>query len=214
MSLRARKARLQKKKNVARESGFDLRFANHNLPTYNALYDTNLRHFFENRRIQKQLYNIGLVDQEGRVIDLEKNKAKLCIIDQEFKNAERSELLRKKEEEEMRRRVQRKRHEALENSRRARRLEKMKQDRRIQKEILLAAKEALSVPIPKRKKKKKKKKGSRTAQSLPTPASAFPNSPETSSDFFLTAPGALDAASSSIDSAMKLEAEIGRSSVD
>ena len=42
------------------------------------------------------------IDRNGRVIDLEKNKGKLHIIEQEFKAAERIEFWRQKEEEEMR----------------------------------------------------------------------------------------------------------------
>ena len=42
------------------------------------------------------------IDKSGRIIDLEANKAKLSIIEQEFKTAEKEELLRLEEEEEMR----------------------------------------------------------------------------------------------------------------
>lgn len=44
----------------------------------------------------------GQIDRCGRVIDLERNKSKLHIIEQEFKAAERLEYWRKKEEEDMR----------------------------------------------------------------------------------------------------------------
>ena len=42
------------------------------------------------------------IDRAGRVIDYEKNKARLAIIEQEFKQAEKAEALRKKEEEDLR----------------------------------------------------------------------------------------------------------------
>jgi len=42
------------------------------------------------------------IDKDGRVIDLERNKAKLKIIEQEFQTAERTEHWRQKEEEDMR----------------------------------------------------------------------------------------------------------------
>ena len=42
------------------------------------------------------------IDKGGRIINLEANKAKLSIIEQEFKAAEKEESLRLKEEEEMR----------------------------------------------------------------------------------------------------------------
>jgi len=52
---------------------------------YNALTDPNMRHYFENRSVQKHLYNTGQIDRAGRVIDLERNKSKFHIIEQEFK---------------------------------------------------------------------------------------------------------------------------------
>ena len=127
-----------------REQGFDLSSVRTRLPEYNALFDPNMRHFFENRNIQRHLHKTGQVafkswvdsigfrvccgccsrlfrgvlfsglsnpcaplvvaqiDKNGRVIDLERAKAKLSIIEQEFKNAERTEHLRLKEEEDMR----------------------------------------------------------------------------------------------------------------
>ena len=68
-----------------------MRFTLGKLPKYNGLYDKNLRHHFENRRIQSHLANLGLIDSEGRVVDLDKAKGKVAIILQEFKNAERAE---------------------------------------------------------------------------------------------------------------------------
>ena len=110
-----------------RESGWDLstcKSSTAKLPEYNALFDPNMRHFFENRVVQRHLHNTGQVspnfsarphtsffsqgkisrqiDKDGRVIDLERNKGKLKIIEQEFKSAERIEHWRQKEEEEMR----------------------------------------------------------------------------------------------------------------
>jgi hypothetical protein len=63
------------------------------------------------------------------VIDTQKCKSKLSIIEQEFKHAEKAELWRVKAEDEMRQRVQRKRYEALEKARKEERLAKMKEDR-------------------------------------------------------------------------------------
>jgi hypothetical protein len=76
------------------------------------------------------------------VLDLDKAKAKLAIIDNEFKHAEKSEYWRQKEETEMRRRVQAKRHEALERARFEERMTKVKEDRRIRAEIVGATREA------------------------------------------------------------------------
>ena len=106
---------------------------------YNALRDPNMRHYFENRSVQTHLYKTGQIDKAGRVIDLERNKSKFHIIEQEFKAAERLEYWRKKEEAEMRHRVQQKRHDALGRARRSEKLLKMKEDRRIRQEIVRAA---------------------------------------------------------------------------
>ena len=101
-----------------RENGFDSRFGvSANLTSYNALYDPNMRHFFENSTVQAHLYRTGQIDRAGRVIDLDKNKSKLHIIEKEFDHAEREEELRQREEMEMRRRVQLKRHQALDKAR-------------------------------------------------------------------------------------------------
>ena len=113
---------------------------------YNALRDPNMRHYFENRSVQTHLYKTGQIDKAGRVIDLERNKSKFHIIEQEFKAAERLEYWRKKEEAEMRHRVQQKRHEALSRSRRAEKLLKMKEDRRIRQEIVRAAR-GMTLPV-------------------------------------------------------------------
>eukprot|EP00944_MAST-04C_sp_MAST-4C-sp1_P006227 g6227.t1 len=145
MSKRSKK-RAYAKKMKEREKQFDMRFTLGKLPKYNGLYDKNLRHHFENRRIQSHLASLGLIDSEGRVVDLDKAKGKVAIILQEFKNAERAEEMRMKEEAEMRRRVQKKRHETLERGRRAERLLKIKDDRRIRLEILEAARGVVEVP--------------------------------------------------------------------
>mmetsp|Transcript_24785 Transcript_24785/g.76553 ORF Transcript_24785/g.76553 Transcript_24785/m.76553 type:complete len:146 (+) Transcript_24785:69-506(+) len=106
---------------------------------YNALRDPNMRHYFQNRSVQAHLYHTGQIDRAGRVIELEKNKSKLHVIEQEFKAAERNEFWRKKEEDDMRHRVQQKRHDALARARRQEKLMKMKEDRRIRREIVRAA---------------------------------------------------------------------------
>jgi hypothetical protein len=132
---RGRRSRKQEEWARKREQGFDLSSQRAKLPDYNALYDRNLRHHFENRVRQKQLHRMGLIDNEGKVINLAKNRSKLFIIEQEFKAAEKAEYWRMKEEQEMRRRVQKKRYEALEQARRDERLAKIKEDRRIRREI-------------------------------------------------------------------------------
>ena len=95
------------KKNVdqlkEREQGFNIsNLGAVRLPSYNALYDPNMRHFFENEHTQRLLYGSGQIDKHGRVIDLEKNKSKLFILEKEFEAAEKIEEKRQKEELEMR----------------------------------------------------------------------------------------------------------------
>lgn len=72
------------------------------LKEYNALYDPNMRHFFESKHNQNLLYRTGQIDSHGRVIDYEKNKSKLHILEREFKEAEKVEEKRQHEEREMR----------------------------------------------------------------------------------------------------------------
>ena len=86
-----------------REEGFDIVSIPHaKLNEYSALHDPNMRHYFENPKVQRLLYETGQIDKHGRVIDLNRNKAKLNILEREFKKAEEAEAARIKEEEEMR----------------------------------------------------------------------------------------------------------------
>jgi hypothetical protein len=86
-----------------REEGFDLNSISQvKLPEYSALHDPNMRHYFENPNVQRLLYQTGQIDRHGRVINLEKNKSKLQILEREFKDAERTEERKLKEEMEMR----------------------------------------------------------------------------------------------------------------
>ena len=81
----------------------------------------------------------------------------------------RAEAMRMREEADMRSRVQAKRHETLERGRRAERLMKIKDDRRIRAEILRAAKGEVSVPTGtthRRGKKKKKKRNQQTTTAV------------------------------------------------
>jgi hypothetical protein len=121
----------------AREDGWNLQNpSSFKLKEYNALFDPNMRHFFENSKIQNHLYNSGQIDRHGRCIDLQKNKDKIAILEREFQAAELAEEKRMKEELEMRYRVQRKRFADLEKTRKEEILEKLKMDRAISKEII------------------------------------------------------------------------------
>lgn len=86
-----------------REKGFNLNnLQSVKLNEYNALFDPNMRHFFESKNNQYLLYKTGQIDSHGRVIDLEKNKSKMHILEREFHEAEKLEEKRYREEMEMR----------------------------------------------------------------------------------------------------------------
>jgi hypothetical protein len=121
---------------------------NAKLPKYNALTDPNLQHHFESRSLQSHLLKSGLIDHQGRVIDIEASKSKLAVIEREFRNAEKAEFQRMQDEQEMRRRVQKKRHEALEVSRRQEMIAKVHEDRAIRKAILKIQKDQVYTPPP------------------------------------------------------------------
>ena len=87
---------------MSRDKTWDLGSGSAPYPQYDALRDSNLRQYFESRQVQQFLHQMGWVDKEGRIVDLDKHKSKLNIIEQEFKYAEKAEYWRMKEEEEMR----------------------------------------------------------------------------------------------------------------
>jgi len=120
-----------------KESGWQMGDLNKvKLNEYNSLYDPNMRHFFENKKVQTLLYSTGQIDRHGRVIDLDKNKSKLHVLEREFTRAESIEERRQKDELEMRYRVQRKRFNELERVRKEEILHKLKHDRDLSKEII------------------------------------------------------------------------------
>jgi len=148
MAAMSAKATAYKEKLKAREDGFNMSELNRvKLNEYNSLHDPNMRHFFENRRVQSLLYKTGQIDRHGRVINLEKNKSKLHILEREFERAEKVEERRQREEMEMRYRVQRKRFNELERVRKEEILQKLKHDRDLSKEILTTMRSSTSGSI-------------------------------------------------------------------
>ena len=116
------------------------------LAEYNALLDTNMRHYFENRKVQSLLYKTGQIDKHGRVIDLNKVKPRLNILEKEFKEAEAIEERLQKEELDMRHRIQRKRFTELERIRKSEILTKLKVERELSKEIVSTVRMATAGP--------------------------------------------------------------------
>jgi regulatory protein YycI of two-component signal transduction system YycFG len=102
-AMKAKAALLRQEMMEKREKGFNMSgLQSVKLGEYNALYDPNMRHFFESKVNQNLLYRTGQIDSHGRVIDYEKNKSKLHILEREFQEAERVEEKRQQEEKEMR----------------------------------------------------------------------------------------------------------------
>ena len=137
MSLGKAKSKKEQLRLKRLEDGF--RMGNLNvvkLREYSSLHDPNMRHFFENQRVQAHLYKTGQIDRHGRVIDLDRNKSKIHILEREFARAEAVEERRQKDELEMRYRVQRKRFAELEKKRKEDILQRLKADHELSKEIL------------------------------------------------------------------------------
>lgn len=125
---------------VLKEKQFDNNTAKVQLPEYNALRDSNLRQYFESPNTIKYLHRIGFVDHSGHIVDLDKNKAKVAIIEQEFKYAEKAESLRLREEEAARRMVQMRRHHALKEAQKHEKVRRLKEENRIRQELIRANK--------------------------------------------------------------------------
>mmetsp|Transcript_99727 Transcript_99727/g.171769 ORF Transcript_99727/g.171769 Transcript_99727/m.171769 type:complete len:284 (-) Transcript_99727:219-1070(-) len=105
-----RRAKLKKQR---KENGWDAIGSNAPLPIYNPLNDKNLRSHFENKRVRKTLFEAGLIDQEGRILETERQKGKLFIIEQEFAQAEKEELRRQQFDDYERQRVEMKKIQKL-----------------------------------------------------------------------------------------------------
>ena len=132
-----------------REDGFNVRnLGAVKLKEYNALYDPNMRHYFENKKVQNLLYETGQIDKYGRVIDLEKVRSRINILEREFKEAESVEERLQREELQMRYRIQRKRFNELEKTRNADILQKLKLERDLSREILTTMRAATGSTTP------------------------------------------------------------------
>lgn len=129
-----------------RENGFDLDFGvRAKLPEYDALRDNNMRHYFDHPAVQKHLWHTGQIDRSGRVIDLDKNKSKLRVIENEFNRAEQVEYLRQKEEADARLMGRNRRINDLRDKQTDRRAQQIKEEHQIRNEIDQATKEALGL---------------------------------------------------------------------
>ena len=82
------------------------------------------------------------IDKIGRVINLEKNKSKLAIIQKEFLYAENLEREKQRNEEEARRQVRARRVHSIEESRRLARAHRAREGYKTQRAISTASREA------------------------------------------------------------------------
>ena len=77
---------------AAADKGFELRgLEGVRLPEYNPLLDRNLSHFFCNPKVQRHLLTAGLIDRDGRILDLRRNRQRIHVLEQEYRAVERQE---------------------------------------------------------------------------------------------------------------------------
>lgn len=81
-----------------REENFNINCDGMKFNEYESLRDINLRRYYENPNIQKELYNKGLIDSSGNLIQQHLVNSKLNAIEQEFKRVERELELKRREE--------------------------------------------------------------------------------------------------------------------
>ena len=108
------------------------------IPQYNALVDSNMRHYFESKAVQKHLMETAQIDSTGRILHLDRQRSKLNIIEREFERVDKEMHFKERDEADIRHRVQVRRMAMLEEFRRKERLERIKQDRSMCKEIVSA----------------------------------------------------------------------------
>mmetsp|Transcript_43832 Transcript_43832/g.74826 ORF Transcript_43832/g.74826 Transcript_43832/m.74826 type:complete len:204 (+) Transcript_43832:1136-1747(+) len=134
-----------------RENGFDLRFmcssssSSHQrqIPTYDALRDVNMRRYFESPHVQDHLLKSGMIDPFGCIVDLEKHRSRLRVVENEIERAERLERLHEKDEEDARYLVRKERFHRIDRERRREDAERRKYERRMQLEITRMEREVL-----------------------------------------------------------------------
>jgi hypothetical protein len=81
-----------------REEGFDLSGLTSPRREYNSLFDEHCSYFLSSPTIRKTLYRNGFIDKEGRVIDVDRARQKLHIVENEFRQIEREHEMHMKDE--------------------------------------------------------------------------------------------------------------------
>ena len=61
--------------------------------TYDPLLDPHLKRFMSSSLVRQAMVSSGVIDAEGRFIDVQRNRARECILERETKRKEREEAL-------------------------------------------------------------------------------------------------------------------------
>ena len=111
------KSKREEARRKEREEGFDLRFSC-SVPEYNALRDANMRYYFESPTVQEHLLETGQVDECGRILDRERRRSRLHVVESEIARAERRQRSLEREEDHARSLVRQERFRDIDRRRR------------------------------------------------------------------------------------------------
>jgi hypothetical protein len=149
--------RLEARVAKEREASFNLTTADARIPEYSSLTDRNMAAYYEKRTVRKRMQAKGFMDAAGRTYNMDKKKAAINVVEQEFKKVQRAEQQREQvcarihltlapppsdhlapvqEERELRRRIQAHRRAVLEKEQRERMLQDLKADRALGQEVV------------------------------------------------------------------------------
>ena len=101
-------------------------------PAYDPLLDPNLRQYFSNPQVQKQLLRGGMIDESGRILsDVPGAGSKVHVINSELRRYEKDAAILAKEEADLRRRVKDLRLQKFVEEQQARRYALLKEEENI-----------------------------------------------------------------------------------
>lgn len=108
----------------------------HSLCDYDAFTDVHLQHYFARSSVQQSLLDCNMIDCQGRVMELDKHKSKLFIIDQEIKRAIQMRQAKLKEEQEIKWRVLKKHEIYQAQQAQLERVQRLKREAEIRRQLL------------------------------------------------------------------------------
>jgi hypothetical protein len=118
-------------------------------PAYDPLLDPNLRQYFSNPQVQKQLLRGGMIDESGRILsDVPGAGSKVHVINSELRRYEKDAAILAKEEADLRRRVKDLRLQKFVEEQQARRYALLKEEENIRLEITKMLRESQQGPPP------------------------------------------------------------------